>query len=174
MTKNFESYKFYLSDTGLFVTLMFIDRPVIENNVYAKLLSDKLSANLGYLYENLVAQMITATGRELYYHTWEKLVVRIIMKWISWSGRKFAIKTILSDVIFDVALFLVVVNWFDGIVIDRWWVGHGRIWKIKGMEDMSFVKSWKTVLVNRSLATLMYLVLSFVVAGIVVGIGKII
>ena len=72
------------------------------------------------------------------------------------------------------ALFLVVVNWFDGIVIDRWWVGHGRIWKIEGMEDMSFVKSWKTVLVNRSLATLMYLVLSFVVAGIVVGIGKII
>lgn len=38
VTKNFESYKFYLSDTGLFVTLMFIDRPVIENNVYAKLL----------------------------------------------------------------------------------------------------------------------------------------
>lgn len=37
-----------------------------------KLLSDKLSANLGYLYENLVAQMIAASGRELYYHTWEK------------------------------------------------------------------------------------------------------
>ena len=71
-TKDFESYKLYLSDTGLFVTLMFIDRPVVENNVYAKLLSDKLPANLGYLYENLVAQMITATGRELYYHTWEK------------------------------------------------------------------------------------------------------
>lgn len=71
-TKDFESYKLYLSDTGLFVTLMFIDRPVVENNVYATLLSDKLPANLGYLYENLVAQMITATGRELYYHTWEK------------------------------------------------------------------------------------------------------
>ena len=62
----------YLSDTGLFITLMFIDRPVTENNVYAKLLSDKLPANLGYLYENLIAQMITAAGRELYYHTWEK------------------------------------------------------------------------------------------------------
>ena len=43
-----------------------------ENDIYAKLLSDKLPANLGYLYENLVAQMITASGRELYYHTWEK------------------------------------------------------------------------------------------------------
>ena len=51
---------------------MFIDRPVAENEIYAKLLSDKLPANLGYLYENLVAQMITATGRELFYHTWEK------------------------------------------------------------------------------------------------------
>ena len=71
-TKDFGSYKLYLSDTGLFVTLMFMDRPVTENDVYAKLLSDKLPANLGFLYENLVAQMIAASGRELYYHTWEK------------------------------------------------------------------------------------------------------
>lgn len=71
-TKDFDSYKLYLSDTGLFVTLMFIDRPATENSVYAKLLSDKLPANLGFLYENLAAQMITASGRELYYHTWEK------------------------------------------------------------------------------------------------------
>ena len=71
-TKDFDSYKLYLSDTGLFVTLMFIDRQVTENDIYAKLLSDKLPANLGYLYENLVAQMIASSGRELYYHTWEK------------------------------------------------------------------------------------------------------
>ncbi len=70
--KDFDSYKLYLSDTGLFVTLMFIDRRVTENDIYAKLLSDKLPANLGFLYENLVAQMIAASGRELYYHTWEK------------------------------------------------------------------------------------------------------
>ena len=71
-TKDFDSYKMYLADTGLFVTLLFIDRPSAENEIYAKLLSDKLPANLGYLYENLVAQMITAADRELYYHTWEK------------------------------------------------------------------------------------------------------
>lgn len=71
-TKDFDSYKLYLSDTGLFATLMFIDRPVTENDIYAKLLSDKLPANLGYLYENLVAQMIASTDRELFYHTWEK------------------------------------------------------------------------------------------------------
>ena len=51
---------------------MFIDRPSVDNELYAKLLSDKLPANLGYLYENLVAQMINASGRELFYHTWEK------------------------------------------------------------------------------------------------------
>lgn len=71
-TKDFDSYKLYIADTGLFVTLMFIDRPSVDNELYAKLLSDKLPANLGYLYENLVAQMINASGRELFYHTWEK------------------------------------------------------------------------------------------------------
>ncbi len=71
-TKDFDSYKLYLADTGLFVTQMFMDRPETENIIYSKLLSDKLPANLGYLYENLVAQMIASSGRELYYHTWEK------------------------------------------------------------------------------------------------------
>ena len=71
-TKELDSYKLYLADIGLFVTLLFIDRPVAENELYSKLLSDKLPANLGYLYENAVAQIIAASGRELYYHTWEK------------------------------------------------------------------------------------------------------
>ena len=51
---------------------MFIDQLAVENTLYAKLLADKLPANLGYLYENAVAQMITSTDRELYYHTWKK------------------------------------------------------------------------------------------------------
>lgn len=71
-TKDLSSYKMYVSDTGLFLTLMFIDRPEIENEIYAKFLSDNLPANLGYIYENVAAQMISASGRELYYHTWEK------------------------------------------------------------------------------------------------------
>lgn len=72
LTKDIDSYKLYIADTGLFVTLMFMDRPSTENEIYSKIFSDKLPANLGYLYENLVAQMITAAGRELFYHTWEK------------------------------------------------------------------------------------------------------
>ena len=63
-------YKMFLNDTGLFVTLAFWDKDVTENVIYQKLLSDKLSANLGYVYENVVAQMLTAAGNKLFYHTW--------------------------------------------------------------------------------------------------------
>ena len=48
----------------------FWDKDVTENVIYQKLLSDKLSANLGYVYENIVAQMLTAAGSKLFYHTW--------------------------------------------------------------------------------------------------------
>ena len=72
LTKDFDSYKIYLSDTGLFITLLFMDRPETQNTIYSRLLSDKLPANLGYLYENAAAQIITASGRELFYHTWKK------------------------------------------------------------------------------------------------------
>lgn len=62
-------YKMFLADTGLFVTLAFWDKKFTENMIYNKLLSDKLEANLGYVYENLVAQMLRAAGNELYYYT---------------------------------------------------------------------------------------------------------
>ena len=65
-----DQYKMFVGDTGLFITLAFWDKDVTENIIYQKLLSDKLSANLGYVYENIVAQMLTATGNKLFYHTW--------------------------------------------------------------------------------------------------------
>ena len=65
-----DQYKMFVGDTGLFVTLAFWDKDVTENVIYQKLLSDKLSANLGYVYENIVAQVLTATGNKLFYHTW--------------------------------------------------------------------------------------------------------
>lgn len=67
--KDLGKFKLFLSDTGLFTTLMFKDRDFIENIIYEKLLNDKLSANLGYLYENAVAQILTANGDALFYHT---------------------------------------------------------------------------------------------------------
>ena len=62
-------YKMFLIDTGLFVTLAFRNKKFTENVIYQKLLSDKLEANLGYVYENLIAQMMRTQGYHLYYHT---------------------------------------------------------------------------------------------------------
>lgn len=69
LSKSLFSYKMFLADTGLFVTLAFWDKKFTENIIYQKLLSDKLNANLGYVYENLIAQMLRTAGNELYYYT---------------------------------------------------------------------------------------------------------
>lgn len=64
-----DSYKLFIADTGLFITLAFRDKAFTDNIIYQQLLSDKLSTNLGYVYENAIAQMLRASGNELYYHT---------------------------------------------------------------------------------------------------------
>ncbi len=71
-TANYDKFKLYLGDTGLFITLAFWDKDFTENVIYSKLLTDKLPVNLGYVYENLVAQMLVASGNRLFYHTWQK------------------------------------------------------------------------------------------------------
>lgn len=67
---NYDQYKMFMGDTGLFITLAFWDKDATDNLIYRKLLSDKLSADLGYVYENIVAQMLVASGNKLFYHTW--------------------------------------------------------------------------------------------------------
>ena len=68
--KNMQQYKMFVGDTGLFVTMAFWDNEVTDNVIYQKLLSDKLASDLGYVYENVIAQMLRAKGDKLYYHTW--------------------------------------------------------------------------------------------------------
>lgn len=68
-TKDLSKFKLFVCDTGLFTTLMFKDSDFTENTIYEKLLNDNLSTNLGYLYENVVAQILAANGNELFYHT---------------------------------------------------------------------------------------------------------
>lgn len=68
--ENLKQYKMFAGDTGLFVTLAFKDKAFTENIIYELLLSDKLATNLGYIFENAVAQMLTANGNKLFYHTW--------------------------------------------------------------------------------------------------------
>lgn len=72
LTQDISRYKLFVADTGLFVTMAFWDKDFAENVIYQKLLADKLEANLGYIYENLVAQMLTAAGNKLFYYTFEK------------------------------------------------------------------------------------------------------
>lgn len=70
LTTDKSSYKMYICDTGLFVTLAFWDKKFTDNVIYQKLLNDKLDANLGYVYENAVAQALTSSGNKLFYYTW--------------------------------------------------------------------------------------------------------
>lgn len=74
--KDLTKFKMFICDTGLFTTLMFKDSDFTENTIYEKLLSDDLGANLGYLYENAVAQILTANGNELFYHTMKNDISR--------------------------------------------------------------------------------------------------
>ena len=68
-TKDLEKFKMFVCDTGLFTTLIFYDKDFTENVIYEKLLNDKMDANLGYLYENVVAQSLAANGNKLFYNT---------------------------------------------------------------------------------------------------------
>jgi hypothetical protein len=65
-------------------------------------------------------------------------------------------------------LFLEVMNWYDGIVIDKLWVGHSRFWLLPGCEDIPYVQTWKQVLKKRTILTLIWVVGAAIVAGIVV------
>ena len=68
---------------------------------------------------------------------------------------------------FQALLFLEVMNWFDGIVIDRLWVGHSKLWIIPGTEDIPFVQTWKQVFKKRMILTLIWIVGAAIVAGLV-------
>ena len=64
-----ERFKLFVADTGLFITLAFKDKDFTSNDIYMRLLHDKLQTNLGYVYENIVAQTLASNGHKLYYHT---------------------------------------------------------------------------------------------------------
>lgn len=69
LEKDIGRYKLFTSDIGLFITLAFKDKKYTENVIYNKLLFDKRETNLGYIYENVVAQMLVAKGDNLFYYT---------------------------------------------------------------------------------------------------------
>lgn len=65
-------------------------------------------------------------------------------------------------------LFLEVMNWYDGIIIDKVWVGYSSFWKIPGMENIPYVQTWKQMLIKRLILSAIWVIGAAIVAGIVV------
>ena len=65
-------------------------------------------------------------------------------------------------------LFLEVMNVFDGVVIDKLWVGHSKFWVLPGTEDLPFVQTWGQVLKKRAMLAAIWVVGAALAAGIVV------
>ncbi len=61
--------KCYMGDTGLLLSHAFDENELLEEDLYSQILNDKLSLNEGMLYENTIAQMLTANGHKLYFYT---------------------------------------------------------------------------------------------------------
>ena len=70
------------------------------------------------------------------------------------------------DAYLQALLFLEVMNWYDGIVIDRLWVGHSKFWIIPGTEEIPFVQTWKQVLKKRGILTLIWIAGAAIVAAL--------
>ncbi len=65
-------------------------------------------------------------------------------------------------------LFLEVMNWYDGIVIDKLWVGHSKFWVIPELADMPYVQTWGQILKKRLFLSLIWAVGAALTAGIVI------
>ena len=65
-------------------------------------------------------------------------------------------------------LFLEVMNWYDGIVIDKIWVGYSKFWALPGCEDIPYVQTWTQMLKKRAILTLIWLAGAAIVAWLVI------
>ena len=79
-----------------------------------------------------------------------------------------------SSAYFQSLLFLEIMNIFDAIVIDKVWVAFSGLWKIKGMEGIPYVQTWKQVLKKRLTLAVMWIPLSTVTAGLALLLNRIV
>lgn len=61
--------KCYMADTGLLISHAFDENGIVSEEIYKKILFDKLEVNMGMIVENVVAQMLVASGRKLYFYS---------------------------------------------------------------------------------------------------------
>lgn len=69
LNRDNSSMKLYMADTGLLISHAFDENAIMGEDLYKKLLLGKLELNEGMLFENIVAQMLTANGHKLYFYS---------------------------------------------------------------------------------------------------------
>jgi hypothetical protein len=69
INRDHSSFKMYMGDTGLLISHAFDENGIVSEEIYKKLLFGKLEVNEGMIFENIVAQMLTANGHALYFYS---------------------------------------------------------------------------------------------------------
>lgn len=69
LNTDFMTLKCYMADTGLLISHAFDENGIVSEEVYKKILFDKLEFNAGMIVENIVAQMLIASGHKLYFYS---------------------------------------------------------------------------------------------------------
>ena len=69
LNRDNSSFKIYMGDTGLLISHAFDENGIVSEEIYKKLLFGKLEVNEGMIFENVVAQMLAANGKKLYFYS---------------------------------------------------------------------------------------------------------
>lgn len=69
LNTDFMTLKCYMADTGLLISHSFDEKGIMTEEIYKKILFDKLEFNEGMIIENIVAQMLVSSGHKLYFYS---------------------------------------------------------------------------------------------------------
>lgn len=93
MSRDYTTQKCYMGDTGLLVTMAFMDEDFTDNELYRAVLFDKLNINEGMLMENVVAQELRCHGKRLFFYSRSDSLTRknsIEIDFLIRQGRKIS------------------------------------------------------------------------------------
>ena len=111
----------------------------------------------------LIDRQTVAKKRKVFMTSFFAVMLTALLLFIGfWNGVREFILAYLQAL-----LFLEVMNWYDGIVIDKVWVGKSKFWEIPNV-NMPYVQTWKQVLKKRGILTLIWVVGAAIIAGLVV------
>ena len=69
LNKDTNTMKCYMADTGLLISHAFDANEIVSEDLYRKILLDKLEMNSGMIVENIVAQMLRTAGHKLFFYS---------------------------------------------------------------------------------------------------------